>query len=105
MKNLCCHPERHPSLDVGAVSAVGVNKEASPDPSFWERKRAGTAWACDYDNSIIKTTHKTTHSTSRVHVIRSSRLSPRFSAGEEPGYEAIYNVNIVCVVYIIGNRK
>ena len=32
--------------------------------------------------------HKNTHSTSRAHVISSSRLSPRFSTGEEPGYEA-----------------
>jgi len=39
------------------------------------------------NNSSIKTTHKTTHATSPGHVIKSSRLPPRFSV-EEPGYEA-----------------
>ena len=74
------HCRTHSSL-VDFQGLFGVNKEASPDPWFWGL--CGLAW--DYDNSIIKTTHKTTHSTPWV--ISSSRLSPRFSAREEPVYK------------------
>ena len=53
------------------------------------------------NNSIIKTARKTTHNVT-VHVISFSGLSPRFSAGEEPGYEtmayySIRNDNRNCV--------
>ena len=41
---------------------------------------------CVGNKSIIKTTPKTTHSTS---VIRFFSLYPHFSATEEPGYDAI----------------
>ena len=51
---------------------------------------AGQYFESDYvgNNSIIKTTHKTMHATLYItgHVIKSSRLPPRFSV-EEPGYE------------------
>ena len=84
---LRCHPERHTSLGVGAVRAVGVNREASPGPSFWECKHAGTAWACDYNNLIIKTTH----STSRMQFIQT--LFSFFSRGGAwvHGYVSIAN--------------
>ena len=55
---------------------------------------------------MVKTTHKTTHSSYVTgHVIRALMLTSGFSAGEEPGYEARCYEYEHSFVSVVGESK